>query len=520
MEGDRFVSDNEGTNSVRLDDSESPSTQYIDNVNEQLQAERVSESLHITMVENDSKVIPSQIETKVDTSFAGTISVASVRRSSSDEEAGESAPTSKRSSRVGRIAQEEGSIYIPTPSRQSATITILPTDRRTESGISMVPQDAESLAKPSASENDLTTSTSTDLGFLENTASIPQTPSTRGRTPHQSFLPVPISRRQGTAITDSSNIPSRLMTGFKAEGQPKAPQMADIFDSSATDKKEVTTTGKRGSFARAKAKVKKGRAMTVLTKKGLSFEVREDQDPLPGNDLEAVLASKTNPWRQEQYCDPVPALPALDRRPIPSWFRTRFPAEPLALRSPDDIFSSYSQPLPITRACSAPPLAPSRRHRLLRELRTQREMCLQEAYLGPTAVNAKVFLRHIAAVQYETQLEAPDSQPLTPTFNVMHPSHQTYSFLGKVHWQDTDEKLPRCHSPQYNRDKKQLRPEQSARHHRHTPAENLPRTSKPVIPHQARRVTRSAHPAGRGSHLHLVNYVPSQLQTKARMSVK
>ncbi|TPX70711.1 hypothetical protein SpCBS45565_g01548 [Spizellomyces sp. 'palustris'] len=516
MEGDRFAPDNKGTNTVLL----------ADDVKEQLQAERVSESLHITMVESDSDVSPPQIETQVDTWSAGTISGTPLRRSSSvDQEAGESAPTSKRSSGVGRIAQEEGSIHIPNPSRQSSTITILPTGHRTESGMSMVPQDAESLAqiarlslaarRPSASENDITTSNSTDLESLENTASIPQTPSTRGRTPHQSFLPVPISRRQGTAITDSSNIPSRLTTGCKAEGQPKATQMAGILDPSATTKKEVTATDKRGSFVRNKTKVKKGRVMTILTKKGLSLEVREDQDPLPGNDLEAVLASKTNPWRQEQHCDPVPALPALDRRPIPSWFRTRYPAEPLTLRSPDDIFSSYSQPLPITRACSAPPLAPSRRHRLLRELRTQREMCLQEAYLGPTAVNAKEFLRHIAAVQYETQLEAPDSQPLIPTFNVMHPSHQTYSFLGKVHWQDTDEKLPRCHSPQYNREKKQLRPEQFVRHHRPTPAENLPRTWKPVIPHQARRVTRSAHPAGRGSPLHLVNML--HLNSKQRL---
>lgn len=200
-----------------------------------------------------------------------------------------------------------------------------------------------------------------------------------------------------------------------------------------------------------------------------------------------------------------PALPSLESRPTPGWFRQRFPAEPLSLRCPVDSFSTYSQPLPITRACSAPAQTPIRRYHLLRQLRAQREMAIQETYLGNPGLDPRLFSQHFITMARD---EAPMPGPFAPTFNDIHPSHQTFSILGQVHWQQPDVNLPRCHSPQSWKERKQERhagkhkPGESAEAHSSESTADR-RTSRPkkalkVIPHQVRRVVRTAPSTGSG----------------------
>ncbi|RKO84134.1 hypothetical protein BDK51DRAFT_29270 [Blyttiomyces helicus] len=81
---------------------------------------------------------------------------------------------------------------------------------------------------------------------------------------------------------------------------------------------------------------------------------------------------------------PGPCLPSLDSRPMPAWFRVRFPANVPERRPPNENFSPYSQPLPIARDTSTHQKEPGHRHRILRELKAQRDRIFQKAFLGST----------------------------------------------------------------------------------------------------------------------------------------
>ncbi|KAI9092893.1 hypothetical protein DFS34DRAFT_632257 [Phlyctochytrium arcticum] len=380
----------------------------------------------------------------------------------------------------------------------------------------------------------------------------------RRPTTQQSFLPVALRNRlrdsrAGTQDRrwNGTQVPSRMATA--PEGATRRQNIWDSEDAllgQTSESNDVQMRGLEVAPRRASSapkprpsgsaiKVKRGRAITVLTKSGLSLEVREDEAPYPGNNLKEVLATNVNPLRHplpppppplesnstmgyhDRKFDTTPVLPALDRREVPAWFAIRYPAEPLgvprlvrpkstrsysaAYKAPEDDgphaenLSYYSRPLPITRACSAPPRKPTRRHHLLRDLRQQREMGLQEIYLGPTAINAKRFLKHVAAIQMSTHLATPNLQTLNPTFNLVHPSHQTYSLLGRVHWQEADDDLPRCHSPQSHlegapRSKSRERTGRAESAARNKNIDPLARKPK-LIPHQVRRVKTPVPPA-------------------------
>ncbi|KAJ3209347.1 hypothetical protein HDU67_006263 [Dinochytrium kinnereticum] len=185
----------------------------------------------------------------------------------------------------------------------------------------------------------------------------------------------------------------------------------------------------------------KSRKLTVLTKKGMKLEVKADKFVL-GDDMTGVLAIKHNSLRGPfDAAEPQkgPNLPGLESRPITSLLKKRFNEWDCPVRRrPDDYFSQYSQPLPITRDSNVPQKQPTKRYHLLRELRLRREYLLQEVYLGQTAVSPKQFLKQINSMEKAVQglVGGKYHQTLAPTFNTHAPCHELFNELGQIHWKE------------------------------------------------------------------------------------
>ncbi|KAJ3035403.1 hypothetical protein HDV00_004001 [Rhizophlyctis rosea] len=210
-------------------------------------------------------------------------------------------------------------------------------------------------------------------------------------------------------------------------------------------------------------RLRSGRRMTVLTRAGLTLEVREDLPPTPGDILSSVLTSKVNRLRhfhESLIPEPGPDILPLDKHTTPNWLRARYQSAGTAQaltphdevpptshpRHPPTHFSRYSQPLPIARKATSAyarhPRSRSEYHDLMAELRVRQSMALEKVYLGPTAISPRVFLKHYVKLRNETRLsrgQSPGgSESVNPTFNDVRPSHETFAVLGKVHW-DEDE---------------------------------------------------------------------------------
>ncbi|TPX58699.1 hypothetical protein PhCBS80983_g02948 [Powellomyces hirtus] len=319
-------------------------------------------------------------------------------------------------------------------------------------------------------------------------AAIPPGPSPKT---NQSLLPQHISRQKE----------SRFASAELDANIARAPET--VSPSRATTAR-TSKAGSRQTSGRKHPPRTLGTPMTIFTKKGLSFEVRPDRRPGLVDDMRAVLASNTNRGDESQGGIPLkgPELPSIDCRPPPSWFRKRYPATQQKLRTSYENFSVYSQPLPLARANSAPVQSTIQRHQLLRELRTRRDTALSEDYLGFPGVSPQAFTHHITALQKNGRFDSPFCQALAPTVNIFHPCHQTFSLLGKIHWQEEDRNLPRCHSPQYWKAAKHkpaaVSPSNNTQPHQlRAPSlrDLVPtiRQAKSVFPHQQRRVTQSKY---------------------------
>ncbi|KAJ3109415.1 hypothetical protein HDU97_006660 [Phlyctochytrium planicorne] len=203
----------------------------------------------------------------------------------------------------------------------------------------------------------------------------------------------------------------------------------------------------------------KTRKLTVLTRNGMKLEVKADKFVI-GDDMTGVLSIKRNTLRSGGQglgpgpkgggtsflpTDPTfepqkgPNLPGLESRPITSLLKKRFNEWDSPIRHrPDDYFSQYSQPLPITRDNKFPQKQATKRHHLLHELRLRREYLLQEVYLGQTAVSPKLFLKQIKAMEKSVQdiVGGKSHQTLTPTFSTRQPCHELFNELGQIHWKE------------------------------------------------------------------------------------
>ncbi|KAJ3021054.1 hypothetical protein HKX48_009299 [Thoreauomyces humboldtii] len=340
-----------------------------------------------------------------------------------------------------------------------------------------------------------------EVGADESAASIQTTPldaqpsvppilgPLKPTSPKHSLLPVHFSRKREPVATVQAERPA------SAERPSGKVAVAGIEQASRPSTARGSKAGSRQSSARKGLGRPPGTPMTVFTKEGLSFE---DRRPGGTDSMRAVLASKTNRFDAPSAGPPPkgPELPSIDCRPPPSWFRKRYPVRPPASSRRPENFSVYSQPLPLTRAGSAPVHPVSQRHRLLRELRTRRDTALQEDYLGFPGVSPHAFSLHMAALQKGHRIGSPDCQSLAPTVNVTHPCHETFSLLGRIHWQEETKQLPRCHSPQYWNAKKHKHGESDLQRPSTSPSrEMVPRLRQPkkVFPHQTRRVKESKY---------------------------
>ncbi|KAI8853926.1 hypothetical protein BC829DRAFT_439702 [Chytridium lagenaria] len=245
-----------------------------------------------------------------------------------------------------------------------------------------------------------------------------------------SLIPVPMEKSKKIEIVSVS-----LADLTKEDG-------GDLKENAAAEKAKLRKPPSRHSKKKPKpADGEKSRKMTVLTKKGLKLEVTPDKYVL-GDDMTGVLAIKHNTLRGA--LDPSapqmgPNLPGLESRPITSLLKKRFNEWDCPVRRrPDDFFSQYSQPLPITRENNVPQKQPTKRYHLLRELRHRREFLLQEVYLGQTAVSPKSFLKQFSTMEKAVQglVGGQYHQTLAPTFNDHAPCHELFNELGQIHWRE------------------------------------------------------------------------------------
>jgi hypothetical protein len=106
----------------------------------------------------------------------------------------------------------------------------------------------------------------------------------------------------------------------------------------------------------------------------------------------------------------------------------------------DNCLSPYSFPLPIKREIVPAQKQPSVHHRMIKELRAQREKEIQAEYLGtPCRLAATTFFNEILELDgeiVEQIITGQVTQALSPTFNSTAPSHLTYTELNRVHWNE------------------------------------------------------------------------------------
>ncbi|KAJ3194709.1 hypothetical protein HK101_002131 [Irineochytrium annulatum] len=258
-----------------------------------------------------------------------------------------------------------------------------------------------------------------------------------------SMIPVFMAPKRRVEIVDVS---------LAAGGDGNA-EMEGLEEDADVDCVEVDAEGRRIGRRRHTAPAYKhfdGRKQTVMTKAGMRFEIKigEHLDAPQVDELVGVLSTRANRLELQSGASrramPGPNLPSLESRPFTQHLKKHFQStnptsSEAPRRGPDDYFSQYSQPLPITRDSNPPQKLPTQRHLFLRELRSRREMMLQEAYLGQTGVNPRTFLRSMGPALERAVgalVGGKGAQNLAPTFSATVPSHEVYGELGQIHWRE------------------------------------------------------------------------------------
>ncbi|KAJ3409285.1 hypothetical protein HDV05_004531 [Chytridiales sp. JEL 0842] len=195
---------------------------------------------------------------------------------------------------------------------------------------------------------------------------------------------------------------------------------------------------------RKNLKVEHKHHVTVLTKSGLKVEVRDEPPPL-GAELKGILPSSTAKIRSSSG-QQRPRLPLVSTRPVTSYLKehlgmTRYiTSTTIHASSLDNCMSPYSYPLPIKREVVPAHKEPFIHHRLLQQLRSQRETEIQAEYLGTgSRLASQHFFDELLIMDGETVeklVTGQVTQSLAPTFNSVLPSHLIYTELGRVHWQE------------------------------------------------------------------------------------
>ncbi|KAJ3131436.1 hypothetical protein HK100_006368 [Physocladia obscura] len=182
--------------------------------------------------------------------------------------------------------------------------------------------------------------------------------------------------------------------------------------------------------------------------------VRRDKSLVFTDPMTAILSTHINKLAKRRASTAIisqasngPNLPSLESRPITTLLKNKL-RDPAALTpnayaairqaQADATLSAYSQPLPITRYIEQAQKRPSQHAQKLRGLRAQRELTLQEAYLGnPAKWFISKHAQNVVKGGWEKSLVFGGAvQGLAPTFNTSRPSHEVYGRLGQVHWQE------------------------------------------------------------------------------------
>ncbi|KAI9193300.1 uncharacterized protein BJ171DRAFT_272440 [Polychytrium aggregatum] len=273
-------------------------------------------------------------------------------------------------------------------------------------------------------------------------------------TSRPSWLPIPVTRlkrdpstpgdKSATGILDGGGDQtshSHLLPSASPTGGGKAASASSV----SFTKPAVCPSNALHLMEYDARKSRAGHRLTVLRQTGFALEVGTPTLE-SGDEMDAVLCTKTNIAQHplaKLPLHPGPLLPGLESRPLTIWLRNKYSMAAFAHRAPDDNFSPYSHPLPITRESIPIQKTPARRHHLVRELRNQRELALEAIYLGPTAIPAKSFFKqHTTHTQTAKLSSNAESQPLAPSFSGTRPSHETYRYLGSVHWQEYSRRQP------------------------------------------------------------------------------
>lgn len=130
---------------------------------------------------------------------------------------------------------------------------------------------------------------------------------------------------------------------------------------------------------------------------------KDSQIPKFGPHHNALVARQTSKWLKQMYKLPV------TEKPIP------------------DLSSIKNlHPLPIYREKSIVSGVASNRHKLLRQLRAQREIQLQQEFIGHTSINPKKYIKkRLASLAHPDATASIESgslsQSLVPTLNTSRP---------------------------------------------------------------------------------------------------